>query len=50
MISRGKKYVKLKPTKYDVDVVLKMKDKSKIPITAHYKNNKVSATTTTMMV
>ena len=35
-IEREKKYVKLTPTQYQTNIVLKMKKKGKVPITAYY--------------
>ena len=36
-IGKEKKYVKLIPTQYHVNIILKTKKKSKVPITAYYK-------------
>ena len=35
-IGKEKKYVKLTPTQYHVNIILKMKEKSVVPITAYY--------------
>ncbi len=36
-IGKEKKYVKLIPTQYNTNIILKTKKKSKVPITAYYK-------------
>ena len=35
-IGKEKKYVKLTPSQYQMDIVLKTKKKGKVPITAYY--------------
>ncbi len=35
-IEKEKKYVKLTPTQYQTNIVLKTKKKGKVPITAYY--------------
>ena len=37
-IGKGKKYVKLTPTQYSANIVLKTKSKGKVPITAYFSS------------
>ena len=36
-IGKEKKYVRLTPTKYHTNIVLRTKEKSVVPITAYYR-------------
>jgi hypothetical protein len=36
-IGKGKKYVRLTPTQYHVNIILRVKEKSVVPITAYYR-------------